>query len=91
MARTSTTSSFSPARAEEVNFDIVWFIDGLDEPIEKTSFTAPLNSVEWSIKHNHTVVRTDDCDFVYYLERIGKVLRYDGDIVPEALRSCLLG
>lgn len=76
---------------EEVNFDIVWFIDGLDEPIKKTSFTAPLNSVEWSIKHNHTVVRTDDCDFVYYLERIGEVLRYGRDIVPEALRSCLLG
>lgn len=72
---------------EEVNFDIVWFIDGLDEPIEKTSFTAPLNSVEWSIKHNHTVVRTDDCDFVYYPERIGEIFRYDEGIVPEALQS----
>lgn len=72
---------------EEVNFDIVWFIDGLDEPIEKTSFTAPLNSVEWSIKHNHTVVRTDDCDFVYYPERIGEIFRHDEGIVPEALQS----
>ena len=72
---------------EEVEFDIVWFIDGLDEPIEKTSFTAPLNSVEWSIKRHHVVVRTDGLDFVYYPERIGEVLRYDGGLAPKALRN----
>ncbi len=72
---------------EEAEFSVVWFINGLTEPVEKTNFTAPLNSVEWSVKRNHVVVRTDGLDFAYYPERIGEIFRYDEGIVPEALQS----
>ena len=37
---------------EEVEFNAIWFINELDEPVEKMSFKAPLNSIEWSVKRS---------------------------------------
>lgn len=72
---------------EEVEFNAIWFINELDEPVEKMSFKAPLNSIEWSLKRSNIVIRTDSCDFSYYPERIGEIFCYDEGIVPEALQS----
>ena len=72
---------------EEVEFNIVWFVNGLNEPVKMTGLVTPLNAVEWSIVRNNVVVRTDDVDFTYYPERIGEIFRYDEGIVPEALQS----
>lgn len=72
---------------EEASFDVIWFIDGLNEPIKKTSFSALLSAIEWDGDNHKVTVRTDDCAFSYYPERIGEILRYDEGIVPEALQS----
>ena len=72
---------------EEANFDDIWFIDGLDEPVKKTDFSALLSAIEWDGDRQVVTIRSDDIDFTYYPERIGEVLCYSEGIVPKELRN----
>lgn len=72
---------------EEASFDVIWFFDGLDEPIKKTGFSALLSAIEWDGDRHVVTVRSDDIDFTYYPERIGEAICYSEGIVPKKLRS----
>ena len=78
---------FLARTGEEVGFDVVWFVQGLDEPLDKVTVAIQLNGIEWDGDRHGVTVRSDDIDFTYYPECIGEVLRYNEDIVPEALRN----
>ncbi len=78
---------FLARTGEEVGFDVVWFVQGLDEPLDKVTVAIQLNGIEWDGDRHGVTVRSDDIDFTYYPECIGVVSRYTGNAMPSAFQK----